>query len=180
MENTELQVNNEELDKNNDTEKASEEIFNHGLEILNSYGLVWNYESIDYILNIANISFGQLRSCLYIVNGQGVFNVIKSTLTLIQAGLLGSGQYQLKDYNVIKESAYKILDDWRVKFGSVTTLHLLIIYVMEQKHFFTGRDDLEVMNHLKSANSLVDLVNQVMASDLEEKIKQLQAMSEKL
>lgn len=174
--NTEIIENQVE---NEDINKTSEELFNLGLKKLESYNLEWTFRSIRYILNKENTSFGQLRSCVYIQDGQGVFDYIRSVLLLIKAGLVGSKQFSEAD-SKLEDKAYDIMEDWRENFGSISSLHLLIIYIMEQKHFFIGNQDQTVMTVLSSRNLETDLISNIKMEDLEEKIKQLQALSETL
>lgn len=172
----------ETTDKVNDTNndeinKLNESTFNIALEKLSSYGLNWTFRSINYILNTCKVSFGQLRSCVYIKDGQGYFDYIKSTMHLIKAGLIGSKQFKETDADKLEDRAYDIIEDWRDNFGFIGTLHLLIIHEMETKHFFMGTADQAVMNHLSLKNLQTDLVQNLQMEDLEEKIKQAQALS---
>lgn len=173
-----VETNNIEND-NNDAEinKLNESTFNLALEKLSSYRLKWTFRSINYILNTCNVSFGQLRSCVYIKDGQGYFDYIKSCMYLIKAGLIGSEQFKETDTDSIENRTYDIIEDWRDSFGFIGTLHLLIIHEMETKHFFMGTADQAVMNHLSLKNLQTDLVQNLRLEDLEEKIKQAQALS---
>lgn len=163
-----------EKEKEKDKEK---ELYTEAVNKLNSYGLEWTFRSINYILNKENVSFGQLRSCVYIREGNGVFDYIKSTILLIKAGLVGSKQFKETDSQALDERAYEIIEEWREEFGYIGTLHLLIISVMETKHFFMGTQDLAVINHLSSKNLQKDLAQNLIKEDLEEKVRQAQALS---
>lgn len=176
-------MSNEQVDTNTNVEneadkKAIEEgTFNLAIKKLNSYGLEWTFRSINYVLNKENVSFGQLRSCVYMQDGQGVFDYIKSTMSLIKAGLVGSKQISESNEKALEDRAYEIIEDWRNTLGFIGTLHLLIIHTMEEKHFFMGTVDQAVLNHLSSKNSQTDLVKNLAMEDLEEKIRQAQALS---
>ena len=160
-----------------DKKAIEEDTFNLAVKKLNSYGLEWTFRSINYVLNKENVSFGQLRSCVYMQDGQGVFNYIKSTMSLIKAGLVGSKQIPESNEKALENRAYEIIEDWRNTFGFIGTLHLLIIHTMEEKHFFMGTVDQAVLNHLSYKNSQIDLVKNLAMEDLEEKIRQAQALS---
>ena len=173
-----IETNNEANDTNKDEiNKINENTFNLAMEKLGSYGLEWTFRSIKYILNTCKVSFGQLRSCVYIKDGQGYFDYITSTIYLIKAGLIGSKQFKETDADSIENKAYEIIEDWRNNFGFIGTLHLLIIHEMETKHFFMGTADQAVMNHLSLKKLQTDLVQNLQMEDLEEKIKQAQALS---
>ena len=170
-------ITNDNNFENDNTDKVNEEAFNEANDKLNSYGLEWNFRSINYVLNKENISFGQLRSCVYLVNNSPVFDYIKSTLTLIKAGLIGSKQVKESEYKLLENKAYEIIEDWRSNIGFIGTLHILIIKVMEDKHFFMGDHEIKIVSHLNYKNSQVDLIKNMMAEDLEEKIRQAQALN---
>lgn len=157
--------------------KVNEDTFNLALSKVSSYRLDWTFRSINYILNKENVSFGQLRSCVYLKDGQGVFDYIKSTLYIIKAGLVGSKQYRETEVQALEDRAYDIIEDWRNTFGYIGTLHLLLIHEMETKHFFMGTADQAVLSHLSYKNSQTDLVRNLQLEDLEEKVRQAQALS---
>lgn len=166
------------VNTNNEEEaKLNESTFNMAMAKLASYNLKWTFRSINYVLNTCNVSFGQLRSCVYLRDGQGYFDYIKSTMYLIKAGLVGSGQYKETETGKLEDRAYDIIEDWRECFGFIGTLHLLIIHEMETKHFFMGTADQAVLNHLSLKNLQSDLVQNLQLEDLEEKMRQAQALS---
>lgn len=157
---------------------VNEELYNKALETLNSFGLEWTHRSIDFVLNKENISFGQLRSCVYSIDGSAVFNYSRSVKTLIKAGLIGSKQFNSTQTNELEDKAYDIMEKWRDSFGGyLGTLHLLIINQMETKHFFMDSQDMAVIKHLSSKNLQKDLGTNLVREDLEEKVKQAQALS---
>ena len=160
-----------------ETKILEEDTYNKAMIRLRSYNLEWTFRSINYVLNKENVSFGQLRSCVYIQNGQGVFDYIKSTMILIKAGLVGSKQIPESNPQGLEDRAYDIIEDWRDTFGFIGTLHLLIIKTMEEKHFFMGTADQAVLNHLSSKNLQTDLIKNLVMEDLEEKVRQAQALT---
>jgi len=170
-------VNDTNIEQEEEIKKLNESTFNLAMDKLASYNLKWTFRSINYILNTCNVSFGQLRSCVYIKDGQGYFDYIKSTLYLIKAGLIGSGQYKETEADKLDNKAYDIIEDWREAFGFIGTLHLLIVHEMEVKHFFMGTADQAVMNHLSLQNLQTDLISSLKMEDLEEKLRQAQALS---
>lgn len=146
------------------------------LERLRSYGLVWTLRSVEYVLYKENISFSQLRSCVYKLGDEKVFNILKSTLVLIKAGLIGAKKLTEFDDNVLEDRAYEIVEDWRSNIGFIGLLHLLMIREMELKHFFIDNRDVRVLQHSASKKLQPDLVKNLLASDLEERIRQAQAL----
>ena len=180
MENENINVSNT-TSENVDTdikkmEERAEVSYNFAMNLLNSYNLEWTFRSINFVLNKKNISFAQLRSCVYVMDDQAYFDYFKSTLILVEAGLVGSKQYKETDTELLENRAYEIIDNWREKFGYVGTLHLLIIHVMETKHFFMNSQDQDIVNYLSSKNLLSDIAPNLTMEDTEEKIRQAQAL----
>lgn len=155
--------------------EANEREYVKALEVLSSYKLKWTLRSVDYVVNTQNISLGQLRSAVYVVDGYPVFNFVRATIDLIKAGLIGSKQYKETDDEDMIERAYEIMEDWMDNGWFIGTLHLLIINQMETKHFFMGMRDLVVTSHLSSKNLQTDLVSNLINADIEDKVKQTQA-----
>lgn len=164
-------VNQEELNKLN------EDTFNLAYQKFNSYNLNWTFRAINFVLNKKNVSFGQLRTCVYQnEKGEGYFDYIRSVITLVEAGLIGSKQVEETDKN-LEDKAYEIIEDWRDNVGFIGTLHLFIINEMETKNFFMGVADQAIMTHMSSKNIQKGLIGNMLMEDLETKIRQAQALS---
>ena len=158
-------------------EKENENAYDQAMERLNSYGLNWTFRSIRYTIDRENVSFGQLRSCVYMQGDRGVYDILRSTITLIKAGLVGSRQL---DENLDKEltlKAYEIVEDWRMNVGSVGILHICIISIMETRHFFMGSQEMKILKHLGSKRLQRDLVTNMIGQDIQEKMAQAQALA---
>lgn len=158
----------------------NERAYNSALNKLLSYNLNWTFRSINYILNSERTSFGQLRSCVYMQDGQGVFDYIKSTILLVKAGLVGSKQIAESDSERLEDRAYEIIEDWRNNIGFIGTLHLLIINLMEERHFFIRETDRQIVSHLSSKNLQTELTKNLVMEDLEERIRQAQALTQQM
>lgn len=159
------------------TEQENEELFNRYIEKVESYKLDWNFRAIEYILNKENTSFGQLRSCVYIKNGEAYFDYIKSTILIIKAGLVGSKQYKPTDTEELENRAYEIAEEWRAEFTSLSILHLLLIHILEVKHFFMDTAGVQIIQHLSSRNLQKDICLNILREDLEERTRQAQAIA---
>lgn len=158
-------------------QKENEDAYDEALERLNSYGLNWTFRSIRYVIDKENIGFAQLRSCVYMLNGRGVFDFIKSVTVLLKAGLVGSKQFKETDTDALEDRAYEIIEDWRNNIGSISSLHIMIINQMETKHFFMGSTDMKILQHLSYKNLQKDLVTQIVGEDLNEKMSQAEAIA---
>lgn len=171
------QVNSEDDVLTEEQVKEEEAILEEAVAKLNSYGLEWNFRSIEYVINKENIGFAQLRSCVYNKSGMAVFDYVKSTSLLIKAGLVGSKQFKESDVKALDDKAFEIMEDWRSEFGYLGTLHLLIINQMETKHFFMGTKDQAVVSRLGSKNLQRDLARNLLREDLEQKVQQARALN---
>lgn len=157
--------------------KENEEAYNVALEHLNSYGLNWTFRSIRYIIDKENIGFAQLRSCVHMVGDRAVFDFLKSAIFIIKAGLIGSKQLKETDTQALEDKAYEIVEDWRENVGSISSLHIMLINVMERKNFFMGTADLKILQHLSLKNFEKSLVSQMIQEDVNEKIGQAEAIA---
>ena len=171
-----IEINEE--DKMTDEEiQAREELFNLALDKITSYGLDWTFRSINYIVNREGLTFNQLRSCVFKNSkGEVAYDYMKATLLIIQAGLVGSKQIAESDKKALEDKAYDIIEDWRSNFGYVGTLQILLVNIMERKHFFMGTQDLRVLELLSYKNLQPDLVKTQLALDMETKLSQSRAV----
>lgn len=157
--------------------QAREELVNLAFEKITSYGLDWTFRSINYIVNREGLTFNQLRSCVFKNSkGEVAYDYMKATLLIIQAGLVGSKQIQESNREELEDKAYEIIEDWRNSFGYVGTLQILLINIMERKHFFMGTQDLRVLELLSYKNLQPDLVKTQLALDMETKLSQSRAV----
>lgn len=179
---TELE-NKDTVDVTNDNNmtdeeiQAREELVNLAFEKITSYGLDWTFRSINYIVNREGLTFNQLRSCVFKNSkGEVAYDYMKATLLIIQAGLVGSKQIPESNREELENKAYDIIEDWRNSFGYVGTLQILLINIMERKHFFMGTQDLRVLELLSYKNLQPDLVKTQLALDMETKLSQSRAV----
>lgn len=167
----------DKVELNEEQIKAREKLVELAIDKINSYGLTWTIQSIEYIVNKENVTFNQLRSCTFKnADGDVCYDLIRAVRLIIQAGLVGSKQISENNMEMLKNKAYEIIEDWRNDFGYIGTLQILLIDIMEKKHFFMGTQDIAVLEILNLKNSQGDLANIMMAMDLEEKINQARAM----
>lgn len=157
--------------------KENEDAYNEALDRLNSYGLNWTFRSIRYVIDKENIGFAQLRSCVFMIGDRAVFDFLKAAIILIKAGLIGSKQFKENEEAGLIQRAYEIVEDWRETVGSVSSLQVMMIHVMEEKHFFMGMGEMKIFQHLSSKNLQRDLVTRVIGEDLNEKMSQAEAIA---
>lgn len=157
--------------------KENEDAYNKALEHLNSYGLNWTFRSIRYVIDKEHIGFAQLRSCVYFEGNRGYFDYLRSVMSLIKAGLVGSKQVPDTDAKALEDRTYDIIEDWRNEVGSLPCLHLLLIHVMETRHFFMDMADMKIVKHLSYKNLQGDLAKTLIEQDIKDKINQAQALA---
>lgn len=178
MENKEIQqVDAVEPEISEDELKEREQLFNTAIERINGLGLNWTFRSIEFIVNREGITFNQLRSCVFRNKDNEVkYDVEQAAKYLIAAGLVNPRTCTPDDYKACIEKAYDIMENWREEFGFIGILQILLINVMEKKHFFMGTQDVKILEHLASKNLQKDIVMNSIAVDMQTKIAQSQAM----
>lgn len=165
-----IQLTDEEI-------KEREDIFNIALNKINEYGLDWTFRSINYIVKRHNITFNQLRSCIFKgKDGEVGYDLFKAVQLIIEAGLVGSKQIEENKTSELENKAYDIIEDWRNNLGYIGILQILLINIMEKKHFFMGTQDLKVLELLSYKNLQKDIANIQMAMEIEQKVSQSQAV----
>ena len=165
-----IQFTEEELAKR-------EEKYNKEMEAIESYGLKWTIRSIDYIVENRNVTFNQLRTCTFKAGTTPTFNLSKAVRLIIEAGLIGSGQFKSNELDKVRDKAYEIMEDWRNNYGYIGVLHILLINIMEKKHFFMGEQDVQTLELLSYNHLQEDLVKRAVGMDILEKAQQVQAVS---
>lgn len=173
--NSEINVEDLENDQLNEIE------YNNVLNKINDLNLNWTHRSIEFVINKRNITFNQLRSCQFKFgknNEEVGYNVYKACNYIIQAGLVGSKQIKENDLSLLEETAADIIDKWREDVGYIGILHIILINIMEKKHFFMDTLGVRVLKYMSSKNLQEDLINMEMVQDLQMKIQQSQAIAQ--
>lgn len=165
-----IQFTEEELAKR-------EEKYNKEMEAIENYGLKWTIRSIDYIVENRNVTFNQLRTCTFKTGTTPTFNLSKAVRLIIEAGLIGSNQFKSNELDKVRDRAYEIMEDWRNNYGYIGVLHILLINIMEKKHFFMGEQDVQTLELLSYNHLQEDLVKRAVGMDILEKAQQVQAVS---
>lgn len=133
-------------------------------------GLEYNFECIKYLLDIEQISFGQLR-CAQFFNGHDYYyDTNRAAYYLVLAGLVGSKQEDKHNTEALEAHTYKILNNWLENYGSLSLLYLLLIKQLEDRHFFIDSATLmmlEKMNLSNSFKSCKELIKSVLAQEME-------------
>lgn len=169
-------MNNELENLENKNENEGMDLYNEAMEKLKSLNLAWTYKSINMIVRNENLSFNQLRSCVYMnKNKEGYYDLYKSVYLLIKSGLIGSNQLSITD-KTIDTKVEEIIENWRSEIGFIGILHILMIKQMEDKHFFINKPSMKVLEYMSSENLSKELVDKTLLMELQEKIQQAQAL----
>lgn len=164
-------VNGEKEDKGADEFMLAE-------ELLGKFGLVWTFRSVRYAMDNEHVTFAQLRSCVYPNGSVYMTDVMRSVEVLIKAGLVGSKQIPEGDKEKLENRAYDIMEEWAENGLHFSVLHLLMIDIMEERHFFMGNRDVTIAKHLVSKGLQKDLAMRRLIEDTQEKAKQIKAYAE--
>lgn len=128
-------------------------LLNKAKEEFKSYGLKWTYRSINYLVNREEITFNQLRSCIFLSKkGEARADVERAVYLLCTCGLIGVGRIEDKDYQQAEDKAYNLMEKWRESIGSISILHCLIVDTLENKHFFIDSQDALALDALALNN----------------------------
>lgn len=166
----EIQFTEEEL-------AEREELYDRQMETINDWGLRWTIRSIDYIVENRNVTFTQLRTCVFKIGSTPTYDLSRAVRLILEAGLVGSKQYKSNEMDKCRDRAYELMELWREKHGFIGVLHILLINIMEKKHFFMGVQDVKTLELLSYRNSQKDLVSRLAGMDVLEKAQQVQAVS---
>ena len=150
--------------------------FDKALDKVKSYNLKWTFRSIEYLVKEEGVSLNQLRGCVFNIGGEVKYNLEEATKLLIIAGLIGAaGKYDKETYDKSLDRAYEILDDWRENEGFIGILHMLMIQIMEDKHFFMGDSETKFLETVSEKNKTPDVVATLVGQDQLTRINQIQA-----
>lgn len=146
-------------------------------EYIKSLNLSWSFRSIEYIVNREGYTLNQIRGAVFDLNGTVQHDIERSAKLLLSAGLINPSTVSPEDYTKIKSRADEICEEWRENYGYVGTLQIMLVNIMEQKHFFIGRSDAELLSHLHEEGTQTDLIKTLMAVTLESKAHQTEALT---
>lgn len=157
--------------------RENEAKFDEAQSLVDSFGLEWNFRSIEYILEKRGVSFPQLRSCVFKTGeNEAGYNLTKATRLIVEAGLVGSNQDTGTNLQALEMKAWEILEKWRNSFGFIGIFHVLMIRTMEDKHFFIGEDEMKVVQHLNYKNWQSDLALNLYKQDTMMRMNQMRAL----
>lgn len=146
-------------------------------EYIKSLNLKWTFRSIEYVVNTEGYTLNQIRGAVFDVNGTLQHDIERSAKILLSAGLVNPATVSPDDYRAVKERAAEICEEWREKFGYVGVLQILLVDLMEKKHFFIGTSDADLLSYLHSEGTQTDLIKTLMAVTLESKAHQTEALT---
>lgn len=157
--------------------KEREEILECALNKINEYNLEWTFRSINYVVKRHNVTFNQLRTCVFKTADNNVeYNLFKAVQLIIESGLVGSKQIQENNSKELEDKSYEIIEDWRNSFGYIGILQILLINIMEKKHFFMDTRSIKILELLSYKNLQKDIANTQLAMEIESKLTQSQAV----
>lgn len=107
-------------------------------EILKTWKLKWSFKALDFIVNTERVSLTQCAQAFFVdrLNREAAeMDVERAVKILLMAGIYGSDSNI--EYNELEDKAYKYIEIWREKMGSLDLLHLVLVERLRDEHFFS-------------------------------------------
>lgn len=153
--------------------KNKEAIRKYGklMNLIKGWDLEYSFESIDFCLMTESVSIEQVREAVFLNEEETntITNAIRATKIALEMGLY----HKFKDYNTLCTKAEMCMEAWRALGYDINLLHLILIRYMEEKHFFMGGQDEEILTVL--AQQRVDslLLSKIAKLHKNEELEQL-------
>lgn len=122
--------------------RLSTDSFKKAEAACNRLGLDYNFRSVKFLLDNEGITFGQLRVAQFFCNGKPIIDYVLGAYYLVLAGLAGSSKLESTD--AIYKRAEDIMFNWQNNIGSPELLWIILIYKVENLHFFI--DSLDIVD----------------------------------
>lgn len=142
----------------------------HELKMIDDFikdlGLHYSFRSLDFLSKDCGITTNQLRSCVFIdENGNMMSSVEESVKYLLMAGLVGADKSLRFDRKTLEDKVFNIMDEWAEKFGWIGVLHILLIDIMQKKHFFMGGQEDMILSKLAEEQTQIALIQMHVQAD---------------
>ena len=157
--------------------KDVKDLVKQAQEYIKSLNLNWTFRSIEYIVNREGYTLNQIRGAVFDVNGTLQHDIERSAKLLLSAGLINPATVSPDDYKAIQNRADEICEEWRENFGYIGVLQIMLVDVMEKKHFFIGKSDADLLSYLHEEGMQTDLIKTLMAVTLDSKAHQTEALT---
>lgn len=117
------------------TKNTTDNAFEKAERVVQHLNLQYNFRCVKYLLDVENIGIGQLRTAQFFNGKDYYLDFNRSAYLLVKAGLIGSKQFTTESAT-LEDRIYEILDNWQELFGSLLSLHILLIKQLDERHFF--------------------------------------------
>ena len=117
------------------TKNTADNAFKKAERVIQHLNLQFNFRCVKYLLDVENIGIGQLRTAQFFNGKDYYLDFNRSAYLLVKAGLIGSKQFATES-DALEDRIYEILDNWQELFGSLLSLHVLLVKQLEERHFF--------------------------------------------
>ena len=108
--------------------------------VTRKWNLKFTFKSLDYILNNENVSLVQCAEGIFPAHGQTKsdcdYDPMRAVKLLLMAGDVGS--IGMMNIDELEGRALDRMDEWREKVGSMDMLHVYLVGLLREKHFFSG------------------------------------------
>lgn len=143
-------------------------------DFVSNLNLTWSYRSVEYLTRKERISLGQLRSCIFLVDGEPTYDTVRAIKYIIMSGMITKDNMnKLKE---LEDEAYEIVEKFMEEVGYFGALHIKLIKMMEEKHFFINSQDRKLMTYLAYKGNQTELGMEYLMKDAMETQNQVQAL----
>lgn len=113
--------------------------------LLKSWDLHFSFKGWDMCVNRENVSLAQLRAAKFEGKDDTITNVELAVKILLKCGLIVNFN---GNNEALENRVLECMEEWRREVGSVDILHMILIRIMEEKHFFMAGQDMVILMSL--------------------------------
>ncbi len=149
-------------------------------DFIENLGLHYSFRSVEFLTKDCGVTTNQLRSCVFLdENGNVISSVEQSVKYLLMAGSVGANDSLRFNRKALEDKVFNIMDEWADKFGWIGVLHVLLIDIMQKKHFFMrGQEDV-ILSKLAEEQTQMALIQMHVQADVMTRMAEEQCLKGK-
>jgi hypothetical protein len=149
-------------------------------DFIKNLGLHYSFRSVEFLTKDCGVTTNQLRSCIFLdENGNAISSVEESVKYLLMSGLVGANSSLRFDRKTLEDKVFNIMDEWADKFGWIGVLHVLLIDIMQKKHFFMGGQEDLILSKLAEEQTQMALIQMHVQADVMTRMAEEQCLKGK-
>lgn len=108
--------------------------------ITKKWGLKYTFKSLDYILNIERVSLLQCAEGKFPTFEKTKIEADYEPMTAVKILLLAGNINNIgyDDFEKLENRVFEQMEEWRKKVGDISLLHVYLVSVIRNEHFFSG------------------------------------------